>query len=67
MKQEQKREVERLLEPHQSKVLKVLMLITLLSTWLDAEECDETRNMIWAVLIVVYSIRDEMNEAAEGK
>ncbi|MEX0439335.1 hypothetical protein AB7188_14780 [Providencia rettgeri] len=64
MKQEQKREVERLLEPHQSKVL---MLITLLSTWLDGEECDETRNMIWAVLIVVYSIRDEMNEAAEGK
>lgn len=63
MKQEQKREVQRLLEPHQSKVL---MLITLLSTWLDAEECDETRNMIWAVLIV-YSIRDEMNEAAEGK
>lgn len=64
MKQEQKREVERLLEPHQSKVL---MLITLLSTWLDAEEYDETRNMIWAVLIVVYSIRGEMNEAAEGK
>ncbi|MEY0577754.1 hypothetical protein [Providencia manganoxydans] len=64
MKQEQKRELEMLLEPHQSKVL---MLITLLSTWLEAEECDETRNMIWAVLIVVYSIRDEMNEATEGK
>lgn len=64
MNQEQKREVEMLLEPHKAKVL---MLITLLSTWLDAEECDETRNMIWAVLIVVYSIRDEMNEAAEGK
>ncbi|WP_265693624.1 hypothetical protein [Providencia rustigianii] len=64
MKQEQKREVEMLLEPHQAKVL---MLITLLSTWLEAEGCEETRNMIWAVLTVVYSIRDEMNEAAEGK
>ncbi|MEY0837361.1 hypothetical protein AB7238_14130 [Providencia alcalifaciens] len=64
MTQEQKREVEMLLEPHQAKVL---MLITLLSTWLEAEECDETRNMIWAVLTVVYSIRDEMNEAVEGK
>ncbi|MEQ5306451.1 hypothetical protein ACLPIF_16340 [Providencia sp. Me1] len=64
MKREQKREVEMLLEPHQAKVL---MLITLLSTWLEAEACDETRNMIWAVLTVVYSIRDEMNEAAEGK
>ncbi|HEJ9480756.1 hypothetical protein GHV25_14960 [Proteus mirabilis] len=64
MKQEQKRELERLLEPHQSKVL---MLITLLSTWLEAEECNETRGMIWAVLTVVYSIRDEMNEAVEGK
>lgn len=64
MTQEQKREIEQLLEPHQ---LKVLMLITLLSTWLEAEECDETRNMIWAVLTAVYSIRDEMNEAVEGK
>ncbi|MBQ0534930.1 hypothetical protein J7S75_11340 [Providencia huaxiensis] len=64
MKQEQKREVERLLEPHKAKVL---MLITLLSTWLEAEECGETRNMIWAVLIVVYSIRDEMNETAGSK
>ncbi|ENG4184597.1 hypothetical protein ABT230_001348 [Providencia rettgeri] len=64
MKQEQKREVEMLLEPHQAKVL---MLITLLSTWLEAEACDETRNMIWAVLTVVYSIRDEMNEAAGSK
>ncbi|MEQ5316943.1 hypothetical protein ABN239_07865 [Providencia vermicola] len=64
MNQEQKREVEMLLEPHKAKVL---MLITLLSTWLEAEECGETRNMIWAVLIVVYSIRDEMNAAAEGK
>ncbi|HIE4548333.1 TPA: hypothetical protein ACXNIW_002561 [Proteus mirabilis] len=64
MTQEQKREIEQLLEPHQ---LKVLMLITLLSTWLEAEECDEIRNMIWAVLTVVYSIRDEMNEAVEGK
>ncbi|HHE4676327.1 TPA: hypothetical protein ACPEUE_000050 [Proteus mirabilis] len=32
MTQEQKREIEQLLEPHQ---LKVLMLITLLSTWLE--------------------------------
>ncbi|MFO3763178.1 hypothetical protein AAHD89_18230 [Providencia rettgeri] len=64
MTQEQKREVEMLLEPHQAKVL---MLITLLSTWLEAEGCEETRNMIWAVLTVVYSIRDEMNEAEEGK
>lgn len=64
MTQEQKREVEMLLEPHKAKVL---MLITLLSTWLEAEECGETRNMIWAMLIVVYSIRDEMNETAGSK
>ncbi|MBD1228983.1 hypothetical protein [Xenorhabdus griffiniae] len=64
MSAEQKRLIECLIEIPQAKTEQI---ITLLSTWLDAERDNETRNMICVALTCAREIDQSLNDAMEGK
>ncbi|MEX0447823.1 hypothetical protein [Xenorhabdus sp. SGI246] len=64
MNAEQKRLIERLIEIPQARTEQ---LITLLSTWLDAERDNEARNMICVALMCAREIDQSLNDAMEGK
>ncbi|MEX0448048.1 hypothetical protein [Xenorhabdus sp. SGI246] len=64
MNAEQKRLIELLIEIPQARTEQ---LITLLSTWLDAERDNEARNMISIALLCTREINQSLNDAMEGK
>lgn len=64
MNQEQKRQIEILIETPQNHTS---TLLTLLSTWCAAEEDNETRNMISIALTVACQIKESLDKATESK
>lgn len=64
MNQEQKRQIEILIETPQNQIS---ALLTLLSTWCAAKEDNETRNMISIALTVACQIKKSLKEVTEGK
>ncbi|WP_272579644.1 hypothetical protein [Providencia sp. PROV266] len=59
-----KRDIELLLD---APLLKTKRLMTLLTVWLDAEDNEDTANMISIVMNTVNDILNDIESATEGK